>query len=300
LTNPVILTHGGAGAWSNSPEALVLDGMHAATAAGWAVLAAGGSALAAVEKATNVLEDNPLFDAGTGSFLNNMGEVEMDALIADGSTLKFGAVAAVQHVRYPITLARLVMTETPHCFFVGAGADQLAAELGLPVVSNLDFVTDENLAAFRQRNIKIAEPLGTVGAVALDAQGHVASATSTGGTPNKRKGRVGDSPLFGAGGYADDHFGAASATGMGEQIMRLLLSKYAIDQLAQGISAQDAASAVSRHLASYFDPPNSGIIVVDRYGHIGASHTTARMPIGWVDTDGQIQTSFGGGLNALQ
>jgi beta-aspartyl-peptidase (threonine type) len=293
---PAILTHGGAGAWRNSDDQATLEAMQQATAAGWAILLAGGSALDAVEKAVNVLEDHPLFDAGFGSFLNSMGEVEMDALIADGSTLNFGAVAAVRRVRYPISLARGVMERTPYCFFVGDGADWLAAELGMPLISNLDLVTDTNLESFRRRKERVPEPLGTVGAVALDSQGNLASATSTGGVPDKPPGRVGDSPIFGAGGYADNRFGAASATGKGENVMRVLLSRYAVDQIAAGMTAQEAAAAASRHISGYFETPDTGIIVVDRDGNIGASHTTHKMPIGWVDAGGAIRIRMSGGL----
>lgn len=199
MTRPVILTHGGAGQWLESAFDSALSGMQQATAAGWAILSNGGSALDAVEKAVNLLEDHPVFDAGIGSFLNEMGEVEMDALIVDGAAITFGAVAAVRNVRYPISLARLVMTKTPHCFFVGDGADKLAVDLGMPRVPNLTFVTSDKFLAFQDRDSRTGETLGTVGAVALDSHGNIASATSTGGTLNKAKGRVGDSPIFGAG-----------------------------------------------------------------------------------------------------
>jgi beta-aspartyl-peptidase (threonine type) len=296
---PAILTHGGAGAWKDHAFSNALEGMREATEVGWRILLSGGSALDAVEKATNVLEDRPSFDAGIGSFLNAMGEVEMDALIADGTSLNFGAVAAVRHVQHPITLARLVMAETPHCFVVAEGADLLAAELGLPIIPNVDFITDEQFNAFRNRHAQQVEALGTVGAVAIDSNGHIASATSTGGTLNKRKGRVGDSPLFGAGGYADDRYGAASATGKGENIMRVLLSKYAVDQLAQGLNAQEAAAAACHYISGCFAEPNCGIIVVDRHGNLGTAHTTYKMPVGWVDGTGQLQVSMGNGLKGL-
>lgn len=300
MTRPVILTHGGAGQWLESAFDSALSGMQQATAAGWAILSNGGSALDAVEKAVNLLEDHPVFDAGIGSFLNEMGEVEMDALIVDGAAITFGAVAAVRNVRYPISLARLVMTKTPHCFFVGDGADKLAVDLGMPRVPNLTFVTSDKFLAFQDRDSRTGETLGTVGAVALDSHGNIASATSTGGTLNKAKGRVGDSPIFGAGGYADNQAGAASATGKGENIMRVLLSKYAVDRLAEGLSAQEAASAASRYISSRFEIPNSGIIVVDKHGRLGASHTTYKMPIGWVDENGAIQVSLGGGVDGLR
>src|SRR5262245_17150212 len=223
---PKLLVHGGAGEWGTKDHNQAVNGIREATAVGWQVLMDGGSALDAVEQAVIVLEDNPVFDAGVGSYLNDKGEVEMDALIADGQTLKFGAVAAVQHVRHPISLARLVMTRTDNCFFVAEGADQLAAELGMPLIPNLELMTDLELSVFRRKHAE-AEKLGTVGAVALDKTGRLAAATSTGGMPFKKKGRVGDSPIFGAGGYANE-YGAASGTGRGEDLMRLLLCKYVV------------------------------------------------------------------------
>ncbi len=297
---PAILTHGGAGAWERLDEEPVLEGMRQATVVGWEILTAGGSALDAVEKATNVLEDNPLFDAGVGGFLNDQGEVQLDALIVDGSTLNFGAVAAVQHVRHPISLARLIMTKTPHCFIVGEGADRIAAELGMPLEANIALVTPENLEIFRKHNEQGASATGTVGAVAIDSHGHVASATSTGGTINKRQGRVGDSPMFGAGGYADDRFGAASTTGEGEYIMRVLLSHYAVDQLGFDMTAQEAAMAASHHILGRFETLNCGIIVVDKFGRIGASHTSPYMPIGWIDAEGAVQASTGKGIEGFR
>src|SRR5258708_4769471 len=133
---PRLLVHGGAGEWKTKDHTLTLQAIREATSIGWKVLSGGDSALDAVEKVVMFLEDHPLFDAGVGSYLNDHGEVEMDALIADGSTQNFGAVAAVKHVRHPILLARLVMSETNNCFFVGDGADQLAAELGVPLIPN--------------------------------------------------------------------------------------------------------------------------------------------------------------------
>src|SRR5688572_30293287 len=135
-----ILVHGGAGQWTGFNEDEVFAGVHAATARGWEILRGGGAALDAVEAATVVLEDDPLFDAGFGSFVNEQGEVEMDALIADGTTVKFGAVAAVRRVKNPIRLARLVMTETNNCFFVADGADQLADQLGIPLIANVELI----------------------------------------------------------------------------------------------------------------------------------------------------------------
>lgn len=291
---PTIIVHGGAGPWPDEHDAPKEAALREAVLRGWSILQAGGSALDAVEKTVNMLEDFPLFDAGIGSFLNQLGEVEMDALIVDGSRHDFGAVAGVKHVRYPVSLARKVMTETRHCFFVGAGADALALQFGFPKMSNLFFVTQDEYTRFH--NQEHAAPMGTVGAVAIDAQGHVAAATSTGGVPDKMPGRVGDSPLFGAGGYADNRLGGASATGVGENIMRVLLSKYAVDLLAQGRSAQDAADAAIAYINSHYDDSQAGIILVDHNGGVGAAHSTDKISIAWIDADGQPRTQCRGGV----
>jgi beta-aspartyl-peptidase (threonine type) len=288
---PKILVHGGAGDWTGIDEGEALDGVRAAARAGWSVLNGGGSALDAVEAATVILEDHPLFDAGYGSFVNRDGEVEMDALIADGSTVNFGAVAAVRRVKNVIRLARMVMTHTDNCFFAADGADQLAAELGIPLIANIELVTDKELALFRERvkGAKSGVGMGTVGAVSIDSSGKLASATSTGGTPNKPKGRVGDSPIFGAGGYANGH-GAASGTGIGEQIMRFLLCKEAVDRARDGLSASEATQAAIRLLADNISDSQAGIIMVDAVGRLGACHSTQAMPVAWVDGDGEIGT----------
>ncbi|MEZ4669355.1 MAG: isoaspartyl peptidase/L-asparaginase [Anaerolineae bacterium] len=293
-TSPRLIVHGGAGNWTGFDETAVLNGMRAAAQAGWDILKAGGTALEAVEKATNILEDDPLFDSGYGSFVNVHGEVEMDALLTDGSTLRFGSVAAVRRVRYPISLARLVLTRTENCFFVGDGADQLAAELGMPLVPNASMITPAEFELFRKRQLngvsnRAGLGTGTVGAVALDNSGHIASATSTGGTPDKRKGRVGDTPLFGAGGYADDSFGGASATGRGENIMRLLLSQRVVEFIHNGTDAQQAAHKGMSLLAARVPEPEAGIIVIGADGSIGAVHTTPAMPTAWVTAEGNIQ-----------
>ena len=284
---PRILVHGGAGEWKTKDHNLTMEAIRKATTIGWKILSGGDSALDAVEKVVMYLEDNPLFDAGVGSYLNDKGEVEMDALIADGSTQNFGAVAAVKHVRHPVLLARLVMSETNNCFFVGDGADQLAAEFGIPLIPNLELVTDLELSSFKRKR-NDAEKLGTVGAVALDKAGRLAAATSTGGMPYKKKGRVGDSPIFGAGGYADA-FGASSGTGRGEDMMRLLLCKYVVDQAAGGLDAQDAADAAMAYYRARIPKPEGGLIIIDQYGGLGAAHITAFMPVGWADADGNIQ-----------
>ncbi len=291
---PRIIVHGGAGNWEGRDHQQVLAGVKEAASTGWHVLMNGGSALDAVEQATIILENNPLYDAGFGSFVNENGEVEMDALIVDGSIFKFGAVAAVKRVQNPISLARLVMTNTQNCFIVGEGADQLAAKLNIKLVSNLEMVTETELKAFnhRRQNPGIEYGLGTVGAVAIDRNGNIASATSTGGVPNKIKGRVGDTPIFGAGGYADSAHGAASATGIGEHIMRFFLTKQIVDNIASGLTALDATTKGVDYLVSHIKDPEIGVISIDAKGNVGAAHTTRNMPIAWIDTDGETQTGM--------
>ncbi len=297
-----LLLHGGAGDWPADEFDYdeVVSAMRQAAYIGWGILREGGSALDAVEKATNYLEDHPLFDAGIGSHLNLFGEVEMDALIVDGRYPDFGAVAGVKHVQHPISFARRVMTDTPHSFFVGAGADALAAQMGFPVIPNIEFITEREKRLFLNREKGLAKPSGTVGAVARDAKGDLASATTTGGTPNKPRGRVGDTPLFGCGGYAYNPYGAASATGVGEQVMRVLLSKYAVDQIALGADAPQAAQNAMEYINRFFPSTNVGIIVIDADGNLGAAHTTQHMPIAWVGEDGIIHANMGPGLRGMK
>ncbi|MFW5772275.1 MAG: isoaspartyl peptidase/L-asparaginase family protein [Phototrophicaceae bacterium] len=294
---PRLILHGGAGPWEADNHADVLAGMRRAAEVGWRVLAEGGSALDAVERATIVLEDDPLFDAGIGSFLNDEGEVEMDALITDGTRRDFGAIAAVRHIRNPITLARTVMMQSGHRFFVADGAEKLAVEFGFKLVPNATFVTEAEFSAFKQRlNQPEADLMGrgTVGAVALDVDGRIASATSTGGSPHKKKGRVGDVPIYGAGGYADDALGGASSTGLGENIMRHLLSKRVVDMIGDGISAFEAAPAAVETVARHIPAPEVGVIAIDANGSFGAAHTTAHMPTAWVGADGEPHVAMTG------
>lgn len=295
MTTPRLIVHGGAGDWLNFDENAVQAGVHAAAARGWEVLQAGGTALEAVEAATIVLEDHPLFDAGYGSFINQEGEVEMDALLCDGSSLTFGAVAAVRRVKNPIILARLVMTRTSHHIFAADGADQLADQLGMQLISNIELMTEKEFAHYRTRH-KNAPPrtglgTGTVGAVAIDASGNLASATSTGGTPDKPKGRIGDSPIYGAGGYARNGAGACSATGQGEHIMRVFLSKEAADRMVL-LPAPAALEEAAAFMARYIPNPDMGIVAIDGRGELGAFHTTRAMPIAWVNGDGIVKAAM--------
>jgi beta-aspartyl-peptidase (threonine type) len=286
------ILHGGAGNWENHlyNHDDVQKGMFEAAERAWLLLKQGASALDVVEAATVILENNPLFDAGVGSFLNNVGEAEMDALITDGSNMMFGAVAALKHIKNPIKLARMVMTHTPHAFFVADGAERLAVSLGMQLVSNLSFVTPQEFVDYQRRlkeNAQAGLGMGTVGAVAVDNAGNFASATSTGGTPHKLKGRVGDVPIFGAGGYSDNRYGGASATGHGEKIMRTLMSRGVIDELRDGKTAQHAAETVIHGITDV------GVITLDAEGRVGAAHSTPFMPTAWVDEDGNIQVSMG-------
>lgn len=296
-----IIVHGGAGDWADQWDVPKRESLEQAALLGYAILQAGGSALDAVERATMHLEDDPLFDAGTGSFLNIDGVVEMDAMLIDAATHDFGAVAGVQRVRHPILLARKVMQDTPHNFIVGAGADALAVKFGLEVVPNLALVTDMELSKFRkgrdgEPTEDTAQTMDTVGAVALDVQGNLAVATSTGGAPNKLAGRVGDSPVFGAGGYAHNQYGGASATGWGEHSLRTLLSKDIVDQIAAGADAQAAVAAAMRHADALFADSQLGAIVIDKAGRYGAAHTTTKISIAWIDEAGRPHSSIQGGV----
>lgn len=296
----VIIVHGGAGTWDPHINNEAKQGIHQATKLGWDILLDDGHALDAVEKAVNYLEDHPLYDAGVGSHLNKRGEVEMDAIIVDATTQNYGAVAGVKHVQNPISLARRILQDTDHCFFVGQGADELASAMGFPYMPNIEFITNDELLKFRKHKVEESGATGTVGAVAIDNHGNLAVATSTGGIRNKIPGRVGDSPLFGAGAYADKMLGGVSATGVGEQVMRYLLGHYAVHQIATGKSAQAAASAAGEFIKTKFDNAQVGLILIDKDGNVGAMHTTFAMPIGWVDETGQIRTSMGGGIYGLE
>ena len=275
-----IIVHGGAGAWDVESERMRVAqaACREAARAGHAVLKAGGSALDAVETAVHILEDCPALDAGRGSYPNAKGDVEMDALIMDGRSLDMGAVAAVQRVRHPISLARRVMTDTPHTFLVGPGADAFADQIGFPRCAVEDLLVPPEVNDTQPA----AGPLGdTVGAVAMDLTGDLAAATSTGGTRLKMPGRVGDSPLVGAGGYADNWTAAVSATGQGEAIMKVVLSKRVCDLVSAGLSAQAACETAVRLLEERVGG-ECGLIAIDARGQIGMARNTRAMPYAYV------------------
>ena len=273
-----------------------IRGVNNALAAGWRVLERGGSALDAVEEAVVIMEDDETFDAGRGSFLNRDGHVQLDALIMDGSTLRAGGVGCVEHLRNPVRAARKILSESPHVYFVGEGAEKFAAEHGIPLCKNEDLIIPREIEHLRQYQTETAKPDSqphgndlfapatddatishdTVGAVALDHNGNIAAATSTGGTLNKAPGRLGDSSLIGCGCYADDQSAAASTTGWGEPIMKLVLAKWTADRIAAGNlpewSAQEAMNYLKQRVNGH-----GGIIVLDPQGHFGIAHNTPRM-----------------------
>ena len=284
---PVLLVHGGA--WDIPADQLTAhtQGVTRAVEAGYALLRQGASALDAVEAAITILEDDEAFDAGRGSFLTRDGRVQLDALIMDGATLRAGGVACVERLKNPIQAARLVLDKSPHVYFVGPGAEQFAHEQGMPLIHNSDLVLDRERLRLHQAQAReqagIPDPTfaghdtghDTVGAVALDLAGKLAAATSTGGTLNKAPGRVGDSSLIGCGAYADNRTAAASLTGWGEPIMKLVLGKWAVDRVPQmgpEQAAQDAIAYLYARLQGH-----GGIILLGPDGRFGIAHNTPRM-----------------------
>lgn len=263
-----------------------MDSCLAVARAGFALLKAGGAALDVVQRAAELLEDDPHFNAGTGSCLNADGRVEMDAALMDGQNLKAGAVCVVSAVKNPIQLARAVMERTPHVLLAGEAAHTLGDQAGIPRIDPAQLVTDKARRRFeRAKSNAAAKRLGTIGAVAIDSRGHLAAATSTGGITLKRPGRVGDSPLIGAGTYADDTLGAVSATGLGEAIIRVALGFRAV-QLLPG--AESTTAGLERALSSLDRVGGSGgIIGISPRGEVGFAFNTERMSRAWVTEHGE-------------
>jgi beta-aspartyl-peptidase (threonine type) len=285
---PAILVHGGAGPLSLDDDAdAKREGCLRAARVGHAVLMRGGSALDAVEVATRALEDDPQFNAGTGAVLNAEGEVELDASLMDGATLAAGAVAAVRTVKNPVSLARAVMERSPHVLLAGPGAEAFARSTGFAALDNSSLVTER---ARRRWEAQRHQGHGTVGAVAVDAQGHLAAATSTGGTQGKLPGRVGDSPLIGCGTLADDRVGAASATGVGELIIRLTLTRRLLDYLDRGRPADQALTECLEHVARLGG--QAGLILATPSGLLAWARSTACMPVAWVNASGAEGVDF--------
>jgi beta-aspartyl-peptidase (threonine type) len=286
--SPVLLVHGGAWAIPDDMVEAHLNGVRNAMLAGWGVLHRGGSALDAVEESVVLMEDDETFDAGRGSFLNRDGKVQLDALIMDGSTLRTGGVGCVEHLRNPVRAARKILSESPHVYFVAEGAEKFAAEHEIPLCENTDLVIPreiDRLREFQSRQVEnpaedandlFALSHDTVGAVALDCNGNIAAATSTGGTLNKAPGRLGDSSLIGCGCYADNKSAAASTTGWGEPIMKLVLAKWAADRVLAGNLPEWAAAEAINYLESRLNG-HGGMILLDARGHYGVAHNTPRM-----------------------
>jgi len=296
---PAIAVHGGAGALDDSgtsglgPDAPRQEGVGRAAAAAWEILRRGGSALDAVVLAASMLEDDPTFNAGTGATLTSGGDVELDASLMDGATLAAGAVACVKDVKNPVLLARAVLERSGHLLLVGEGASEFARESGIPAWPNDLLVIPQQRARFdAARGVKpVAVGGGTIGAVARDRAGHVAAATSTGGTFLKRPGRVGDSPIIGAGTYADDRLAAVSATGHGEPIIRITLARFVADRVGAGIGVAAAAEEGIRVLGARVGG-QGGVIVVGPAGEPGFAFNTPAMARAWSDASGAIRTGL--------
>ncbi|MDB4964687.1 MAG: Isoaspartyl aminopeptidase [Myxococcales bacterium] len=276
-----IIVHGGAGAVDDERRAACVAGCEAAARAGWARLEAGGSALDAVELAVRALEDDPEFNAGYGAVLNRDGVVEVDACVMVGErpAPRIGAVGAVPWLRHPVTLARRILEDGEHVLLVAEGALAFAREQGIVAESAATMVSPRARARFERHEGETARRMrtgDTVGACAIGADGRVAAATSTGGIPWKRPGRVGDTPLAGAGTWAEAGVGAASATGHGESIIRALMARVAIDRLRGGDAPDDAARAAVAELVRVGG--DGGIILVGSDGRIGHHTSTSRMP----------------------
>ena len=281
-----IVIHGGAGnvtpaRVAAAGEQAYRDGLAQALAAGYTILAKGGSSLDAVQAAVTALEDNPLFNAGVGATFTRDGTHELDAAIMDGRTLAAGSVAGIQHVKSPVALARAVMEQTPHVMLIGAGAEAFAKDRGLPMVPNDYFSTPASLKSFHDPKAKAkaqakAMTKDTVGAVALDQHGNLAAATSTGGILNKLPGRVGDAPLIGVGTYADNRTCAVSCTGWGEFFIRTVVAYDISAQMTyQGAPLARAAQAsLDKALKLGGD---GGLIAIDAQGHATMPFNTPGM-----------------------
>lgn len=295
-----IVVHGGAGRLRRTDPERVLEGVRKAMETGKSILARGGHALDACEAAVQVLEDHPLFNAGTGSVLTLDGRCEMDASIMRGSTLDMGAVAAVRDLRHPISLARAVMEQSDHVLLSGEGAMQFARMLGF---APYDPVTEERRRQWETLREKLRQGEyprwakkmkqllkdhpelfhGTVGCVVLDRYGEIVAGTSTGGIFLKLFGRIGDTPIPGAGTYATPA-GGASATGIGEGIMRVLLAYRVVEAMNRGATAKEATRQAVRTLRDLVGL-EAGVIAVDREGRVGFEHFSESMPVAYATSE---------------
>ncbi|MCR4522134.1 MULTISPECIES: isoaspartyl peptidase/L-asparaginase family protein [Bosea] len=297
--------HGGCGTlpkaeMTEAEWAQARSDLASALRAGWAILSKGGAAVDAVEAAVRVMEDSPHFNAGHGSAFNTEGEHELDASIMDGATLAAGAICGAKRIRNPIVAAKALMLRGDPVLLAGPAADDFAEHEGVDTVANEHFSTErrrKNLASMKLREIvgtaaeaSEAEKHGTVGAVACDAEGHLAAATSTGGYTNKPVGRVGDSPIIGAGTYARDGRCAVSGTGKGEYFIRYCVGHEIASLIAyKGLSLEAATDAVLAELSEH--KIGAGLVAVGADGGIVAPYNTEGMYRGWVTADGLIHVA---------
>lgn len=284
-----ILVHGGAGDVVDARAPAHREGCRLAVEAAVAILRASGSALDAAQKAVEVLEDDPRFNAGTGACLNEEGLVELDAAIMEGRSLRAGAVAALPPFRHPIAVARAVLEDGQHVMYAAEGAARFARARGFAPARQEEMITEAARSKWEQVRAGIGSAGwagGTVGAVVRDARGLVVAATSTGGMTNKRVGRVGDTPIIGAGTYADDEAGAASCTGHGEGFIRTCLGRAAVDMMRSGLSPEEAARRAIAHMHAKV-ALTGGIILVDASGNLGLARSTRTMSWGacWEGAD---------------
>jgi L-asparaginase / beta-aspartyl-peptidase len=294
---PSLIVHGGA--WNIPDDAVdaCRAGCLRALHAGWDVLTAGGHALDAIEGAVMVLEDDAVFDAGYGSHLNLDGQVECDAIVMDAATLRAGSVAGLRRIKNPIRAARAVLEKSPHMMLISDGAEKFAAQRGVPLCEPEELISSGEREAWLRcsKDSHAAEhhrghEQGTVGAVAIDQQGRLFAATSTGGTCCKLPGRVGDSPLIGCGCYADGDVGGVSSTGYGEAIMKIVMAKTAVDFLRPAGSTPERAANAAIQLLSNRGKGTGGLILLDRKGKPGFAFSTPRMAYGYVAPDGAFHT----------
>nr|XP_006127283.1 isoaspartyl peptidase/L-asparaginase isoform X1 [Pelodiscus sinensis] len=287
---PVIVVHGGAGSIFKDREEGARSGIIRAALKGYSILKQGGSALDAVEDAVVSMEDDPHFNAGCGSVLNEKGEVEMDAIIMDGKNLASGAVSAVKCIANPIMLARLVMEKTEHMLLTDHGANLFAKAMNIPEIPGEKLITERSWERWSKKLEADSNPQedkkesGTVGAVAIDNEGNVACATSTGGLSNKLVGRVGDSACIGSGGYADNHVGAVSTTGHGESMMKVVLARLVLYHMEQGMTPEKAADTALNYMKTRVGGLG-GVIVVSNSGDWTARFSTKQMSWATVKDD---------------
>ncbi len=298
-----LVVHGGAGVWRKEltpeKERAAREVMREALVVGRAVLKTNGAALDAVEATIRILEDSPLFNAGKGAVLTSEGTAELDASIMNGATLQSGAVAGVKRIKNPISAARLVMEQSPHVFMVGEGAETFVKSRGVKLVSPRYFITSERQqqlkriqAEEKSKSQRSAldiehEMIGTVGAVALDTRGNIAAGTSTGGMANKKFGRVGDSPVIGAGTYANNKTCGVSATGHGEYFIRSVVA-HDVSALMEykGLSLADATAEVMRKVGVLGG--KGGLIALDREGNVAMPFNTEGMFRGVLHVNGEM------------